>query len=298
VRLPDFLIIGAQKAGTTTLWRDLLTQPGVFMSREKEPHCLVDDAVLAEPGRSAYARLFASATPDQVCGEASTAYTKLPDRPGVPARARALLGPDLRAIYVVRNPVTRIISHHLHDHLQDLVTADIDEAVRTYPPLLDYTRYAMQARPWIETFGAERVRIVRFEDYVADRRGTVESLDRFLGVEPRPELVEVEKIWNRGADKPITRGPFGRVPDLPLYRRLVRPLLPLAARDRLRRLLLPKPPPERPAPPAPATVDLILDALADDLDELPRLAGASGPLWDLAETRARFAAEAAARPAG
>ena len=96
--LPHFLIIGGMKCGSTTLYRDLLTHPRVFFPIDKEPCNLCDDRVLTDAGRAEYEALFKRARPDQLCAEASTDYTKLPDRPGVAARALRVLGPELKLI--------------------------------------------------------------------------------------------------------------------------------------------------------------------------------------------------------
>ena len=85
--LPDFLIIGAMKAGTTTLYRDLMTNPAIFFPSEKEKSHLLRDEVLTEAGRRDYEKLFRRARPGQVLGIAPTRYTNLPDCPGVPGRA-------------------------------------------------------------------------------------------------------------------------------------------------------------------------------------------------------------------
>ncbi|MHC5024698.1 MAG: sulfotransferase domain-containing protein, partial [Planctomycetota bacterium] len=262
MRFPDFLIIGAAKAGTTSLYRDLRANPGVFMPREKEAGNLIDDDVLTDRGRAAYAGLFAAARPGQVCGEAPTDYTKLPDHPGVPGRALEVIGPGLRCVYLVREPVSRIMSYHNHHYAGGRMPRDIDQALKEFPELIQHTRYAMQITPWIDTFGRHQVLIVRFEDYTSDRRTTVSDVTRFIGAEPRPDLVRVDTVYNKGDGKPVMRGPMVRVRFSPVYTKLVRPLLPLAARDTLRRLLLPKAPP-RPDPPSPDTVDFILDQLRD-----------------------------------
>jgi hypothetical protein len=297
MRLPDFLIIGAAKAGTTSLYRDLRCNPQIFMPRDKEAGNLKGDDVLTPRGRRAYARLFATARPDQVCGEAPTDYTKLPQFPGVPQRALDVIGPRVKAVYLVREPVARIISFHHHQYVEDKMPADINAAVREFPELLDHTRYAMQITPWLETFGPEQVVIVRFEDYVADRPSTVATLSRFLGVAPRPDLVRTSTIYNPGTGRPVLRGPTAYLRRNPVYERLVRPLLPLTARDALRRFVLPKAPP-RTAPPSLETVDSILEHLADDLDQLQRLMARSEPPWDFQAVRQRYSPAADPRPAG
>ncbi|MHC4218058.1 MAG: sulfotransferase domain-containing protein, partial [Planctomycetota bacterium] len=173
MRLSDFLIIGAMKAGTTSLYRDLLDNPAVFMPVEKEPANLLSDEVCTSVGRRAYARHFERARPDQVCGEATTGCAKLPDIPGVPQRAKRVLGPKVKAIYLVREPVSRIISQHHHERSSRKISCDIDTAVREHSRFIDFSRYAMQITPWLEALGPEQVMLVRFETYVAQRLETV-----------------------------------------------------------------------------------------------------------------------------
>jgi len=233
------------KAGTTTLYRDLMTHPRVYFPLDKEPNNLCDDAVLTDHGRAAYAAHFRRARPDQLCAEASTAYTKIPVYTGAAERARRLLGPGLRAIYLVRDPVARIVSQHHHEltvgRLE--VIPDINEAVRRTPRYLDYSRYAMQVRPWIEAFGAMNVRIVPFEQYVRDRRGRVAELERFLGLDPRPDLVEAERVFNAADSKPGRTGRLAWLTHSGVYRTLVRPFVGQELRDRVRRALHGRPPP-------------------------------------------------------
>ena len=282
MRLPDFLIIGAMKAGTTSLYRDLMTNPAVSMPYKKEPANLTRDEVLTDPGRRAYAALFEGAEPGQICGEASTGYTKLPRFPGVPRRALELLGPDLRAIYVVRDPVARIISHHFHEWTSKEIARGIDEAVRAEPRYIDYSRYAMQITPWIDTLGRDRVLVLRFETYVERRRESVDEVCRFLGVEPCGELIDPDAVYNPSVGKPVPRGPFQFVRQRAVYKRLLRPILSAQARQRLRAVFLPKAT-DRPDPPSPDTIEYILEQVADDSARLAGIMGHAGPLWDTPE---------------
>ncbi|MCW5774838.1 MAG: sulfotransferase [Phycisphaeraceae bacterium] len=293
-RLPDFLIIGAMKAGTTTLYRDLQTHPRVYFPLDKEPGNLCDDRVLTPEGRADYAAHFRRARADQVCGEASTAYTKMPVYTGAAERARSLLGPGLKAIYLVRDPIARIISQHHHEltvgRLE--VIPDINEAVRQTARYLDYTRYATQVRPWIDAFGAANVKIVPFERYVRDRRGVTSDLCAFLGLDPRPDLIDPDRVFNAAESKPGRAGRLAWITNSRAYRGLVRPLVGQEVRDRVRRLLHGKPPP-RPAPPTPETVRFILDSLRDEMRAISSLAGAGGVLlWDEGELLAKHTARA------
>ncbi len=276
-RLPEFLIIGAMKAGTTTLYRDLERNPEVFLPYRKEPSHLARDEVLTPAGLEEFAAFFRRARTGQTCGVASTQYSKLPDLPGVPARARRVLGPEIRVIYIVREPVARIISEHRHDAAVGLIDCGIDEAVRREPHFINYSLYAMQIAPWIETFGRERVLILRFETFVRNRLATVEEVSRFIGVTPRPDLVRPDVAYNESDRKRILRGPLSLISRNVFYKRLVSPYIPLAAKEKLQELLLPKAPPP-PAPPSPETVALIRDRVRDDAERLRRIMGCDTPL--------------------
>ena len=233
MQLPDFLIIGAMKAGTTTLYHDLLTNPCVFFPPDKEPGNLTVDDVLTEAGRRRYASMFKAARSNQICGEASTTYTKLPDLPDVSERAWKVLGPRLRVIYLVREPVSRIVSHHYHEYSEGTMGADINQAVLQFDRLINYSRYAMQIEPWLNRLGSAHVRIIRFESYVEERRSTVAALCRFLGIAPRPGLVEANQVFNPSEAKPAATGLLWRMSKSPWYRKTIRSLLPRRLKGRL-----------------------------------------------------------------
>jgi hypothetical protein len=280
-RLPQFLLIGAMKAGSTTLYEDLRAHPRIFLP-EKEL------GLLAKPGIDAgqYARHFLAARPDQVVGEASTSYAKLPESAAVVDRAAAILGSDVRIIYSVRNPVDRTVSHHFHRLVRHQSPASIDDAVRTDPRLIDYSCYGMQLRPWVDLVDSAGVGLVHFERYVADRQSTLAELSTLLRIPPWPANVG-EGVFNRTDGRKVAVGAVGDATRTRLYRRYVRPHLPPRLRSRLARRLLPKPPP-RPAPPSEATVELILERAAEDHARLVEMFGAAAPAWDADETRTRY----------
>lgn len=295
MRLADFLIIGAQKSGTTSLYRDLEANPEVYFPMDKEPHDLASDAVLTEAGRAAYAAHFAGARADQRCGEASTGYTKRPTFEGVAERALRVLGPAARLVYVVRNPITRAISHHHFKVPGGQIPVDVNRAVREDETLLAYGRYAYQLEPWLEAFGRERLMVVPFERYITERAAVVDEISAFLGVAPRGDLVHAEKVYNKGDERVLVRG-IWRLNQHPVYRRVIRPLMPRALKDRLKRRMLPKTTP-RPEPPTRETVDWMIEQVAEDADRLASIMGTSGPVWDFEAERLKYApASENARP--
>ena len=112
-RLPSFLVIGAMKAGTTSLYHYLHAHPQVFMPSIKELDFFVAGGNWGR-GLHWYQKQFAGAGPGAVAvGEASTMYTKYPSVDGVPERIAAHL-PEVRLVYVVRDPIDRIRSHYRH----------------------------------------------------------------------------------------------------------------------------------------------------------------------------------------
>ena len=111
-RLPDFVIVGAAKSGTTTLREHLLRHPDVFMCQPNEP-CFFDANANWSRGLDWYKGLFAPADDDQLLGESSTNYTRYPQVLDVPHRIHDAI-PGAQLIYIMRDPVLRTYSHFVH----------------------------------------------------------------------------------------------------------------------------------------------------------------------------------------
>jgi len=286
-RLPDFLIIGAQKAGTTTLFRDLETHPQIAFGHHKEPHSLCYDSVLTPRGRRRYAAYFSRVGPGQICGEASTGYTRFPQFTGAAGRARKVLGPDNHLLYIVRDPVDRAVSHHHHGYTDRDMPASIDEAVGADERLIAFGRYGMQLEPWLDRFSRDRLMILVFEEYMSRRREGAAAAQAFLGVDPRPELVTPEARHNAAEDRRATPALLRSITRSGYYSRVVRRWTPAPLRRSLARRLLPPAPP-RPAPPSAETVERILEATRADCQRIGELLGRDGPPWDEDQTRERW----------
>lgn len=177
---PDFVIIGAMKAATSTLHDQLAQQTGIAMSEPKEPSYFSDDEVFAR-GLGWYGSCFAAAGNDDLRGESSTHYAKLPDLPQAAARLHAHR-PDARIIYVLRHPIDRLVSHFMHGWSEGWYGDSISEAIERDASLVDYGRYAMQVRPWLERFGAERILLVAYDGLRSRPQTELDRLGRFLGV--------------------------------------------------------------------------------------------------------------------
>lgn len=206
-RLPDFLIIGAPKAGTTALHAALAQHPGLYLSRVKEPkYYLCGDSpppAYKGPGdahsnqewiwqRGRYQALFADVPDEVLCGESTPFYLYHRD-------ARRRIADDLphaRLIAVLRDPVDRLYSNWMHlwvDGLEpcgDVVEACAREAARIdagWAPFWHYQglgRYGRQLEDLFERFPREQVLLVRYRDLVERPDQTVDRVCRFLGVAP------------------------------------------------------------------------------------------------------------------
>lgn len=178
---PDFIIIGAMKSATSSLQDQLSLLPGVFMTTPKEPNFFSNDEIYAR-GESWYSALYDDAQLNDLKGEASTHYTKLPKHPQTISRLSGYC-PHAKFIYVMRHPVDRLLSHFVHNWSMGFIpkSASIDEMIDSYPPLIEYSLYSKQIRPWLEQFGKECVLPVFFNRIVSTPQLEFERICSFIG---------------------------------------------------------------------------------------------------------------------
>lgn len=181
--LPNFLIIGAMKAGTTSLYHYLRPHPQVFMPTVKELDFFAHDPT-GNRSLDWYRRQFATAGPDtSAVGEASTIYSRHPRFPGVPQRIAAVV-PEAKLIYVVRDPIDRIRSHYQHQVAVGAEQAPLERAIVENPIYVDCSRYAMQIEQYLPCFPREQLLVITAENLRSDRSATVRNVYGFLGVDP------------------------------------------------------------------------------------------------------------------
>lgn len=186
-RLPNFLVIGAMKSGTTSLYHYLRAHPEVYMPELKEVDFFTTE-LNWNKGWKWYLKQFAAAPPSaRALGEASTSYTKYPRYSGVPERIAEHL-PEAKLIYVVRHPIDRMRSHYQHNVALGEERAPIDEALLQNPAYIDCSRYAMQLERYLSLFPRGRISIFPSEDLRSARAETVRKVLEFLEVDPGAEI--------------------------------------------------------------------------------------------------------------
>lgn len=262
--LPDFLLIGAMKCGTSTLQKQLVLQEGVFMTTPKEPNFFSDDDVYGR-GHGWYSQLYAAAAPGDLKGEASTHYTKLPTYPDALARMRSVL-PNPRLVYMIRNPLERAISHYIHEWTQGIAPKDPRRAFRELPEMVEYGCYGYQIAPFIETYGAENILLTSLELIRANPDEEFRRIATFLGLKGDPKWIHDLPAQNVSAER-IRRFPMQRLLlEHPVTRTLRRTLVPVAVRDWVKRQRTMQARPEIP-------VDLEQDMIQRFMEDRKVLAG-------------------------
>lgn len=225
--LPNFIVIGAMKAGTTSLYHYLRQHPQVFMAPEKEPHFFTEEHNWHR-GRAWYEALFEGADAALAVGEASTGYSKFPIYLDVPARMAKIL-PEARLIYLMRDPIDRIQSHYLHrtairedHHLLQPEDRSFRRAVTSDPSYVSFSMYATQIEQYLAFFPREQMLLLTAEELRHARRPTLRTVFRFLGIDPdyvgTEQQHEFKRTDGRTMRKPLAR----RVRRLPGYERLGR----------------------------------------------------------------------------
>lgn len=277
------------KAGTTSLCRDLAAHPKIYFPPIKEPHTLYLEDVITPSGRRKYADLFKAASSYQICGEGSTGYTKLPYGEKIPFRARRVCGSGLKLIYIVRNPIERALSHHYHAYRAGRVSADFSVALEQDKTIRTCSQYAYQLKPWIDLFGIGQVYVVRFEDYIVDRKRILDDLCCFLGLDPMSDM-EQDVAMNVGEQQlkaPEWLGSsllfdvWSRFKRGQFYKRSVRPLLNEKWIQSMKRFLYTSPPPPRPPTPSWSVLDSFVKELYEDHERFQVLLGIDKPMWDM-----------------
>lgn len=179
--LPNLVIIGAMKCGTTSLHYYLGLHPEISMSREKELNFFVT-RVNWSRGVEWYRSHFRRHA--RIRGESSPRYTNYPLEQGVPERMHAVI-PEAKLIYLVRDPIERIISDYLHLYCTRVADRPLSEALEDpdASPSVWRSKYYMQLEQYLRYFSKENILVLAQKDLYENRVETLKRVFRFLNVD-------------------------------------------------------------------------------------------------------------------
>ncbi len=177
----DFMIIGSMKAGTTTLYKILQTHPELSFCKVKEPN-FFSHTTNWERDLPKYHGLFEEEE-GKIYGEASTNYTKYPKYNLNICEDIFSYNNKMKFIYIIRNPIDRVISHYMHIYQKGYINESIEQAILKHQEIINITRYYVQIIPFIEKFGKEQVLILNFDDLKNQQDILINKISDFLNID-------------------------------------------------------------------------------------------------------------------
>ncbi|MDN5870839.1 MAG: sulfotransferase [Nitrococcus sp.] len=220
-KLPGFFVVGAAKAGTTSLYAYLRRVPAVFMPDVKEPHFFSPSALGSNGAHGKvsdwrdYLAIFSGARDKEIIGEASPSYL-WDDQSPLLIRSRL---PESKIIILLRDPIERAFSHYLADvrlgwqklPFHQALQADLDYPRKQWGQshlYLELGCYVEQISRYFRNFGRENVKVVLFDDLKEEPMTCLTGICSFLGVNPLAPLPARSETHNAAA---VPRGHIGRL---------------------------------------------------------------------------------------
>jgi Sulfotransferase domain len=170
--LPNFLIIGTQKSGTSWLSAVLEQHPEIFLPKDVEIHFFTGKH---RGDLDWYEQYFTQARSEIAIGEKSTSYLWTTRHPDIAQRIHAF-NPQVKLIAMLRDPVYRMISAFGHNwrtgkipvscHIDDLIAGKHDDLVKQYG-LIDIGLYYRHLKPFFDVFAPEQIEVLIYEEDVS-----------------------------------------------------------------------------------------------------------------------------------
>ena len=217
--LPNFIIIGAMKSGTTSLHYYLNFHPQVSMSKVKELDFFIEEKNWHK-GLAWYTSNFTGES--KKYGESSVNYTTFPHVKNVPQRMSSIV-PEAKLIYVLRDPVERIVSHYIHSYANGNENRSFAKAILdTDCEYLCRSKYYMQLEQFLNYYPESRILVITQEDLYSNRHKTLQKIFRFLGIDDTFSSSKFTDIMHRSNDKRLQNKRIKRpVPDKMIRKELI-----------------------------------------------------------------------------
>lgn len=278
--LPNLVVIGAQKCGTTALNRYLDLHPEIAMSKPNELNFFIERRNWRR-GLEWYRQQFDPAAP--VRGDQSPNYSAYPHDLGVPERMGAVI-PDARLIYMVRDPLERIAAHWVHNYAKHRERGSAAQTImHPFTTYVIRSQYFAQLQRFLKHYDRSQILVLEQNDLLNQRCDTLREVFELLGVDPDFEHPGFSKLRHRTVRKRrLTRvemvvrrvrrgdGVGSRLPDViwspveigsKAWRRAQRPI----ERPNIKEILEPE----------------VLDVLREDAERLQDFTGRSFQHWSI-----------------
>lgn len=213
---PNFIIVGAQKAGTTSLYEYLKIQPKVFMSKLKEPgyfRSYKPSNVIPLPiqNKEKYLELFRNVNDEIAIGEASGVYL---DDPETPKLIHDTI-PECKIIIMLRDPIERTYSTYFQTIRSEVEAQSFGESIRRDyknlqkgqwgTPLIRASFYSEKVKRYLDTFGSKQVKVIISEEFFKDAKGIVKDVLKFLGINEFHEFDDSPKNFYQEIKSPFVQ---------------------------------------------------------------------------------------------
>lgn len=189
---PTFLYIGADKAGSTWIYKILEAHPGVYVPEVKDLYYFDK---FYHFGADWYGRHFASA-PDDAAAVGELSHDYLYSAEAIDRIATDL--PGVRLLVSLRDPVERAVSHYKYMLRVGRTRAPLSEALESFPEILDHSRYAEHLAHVYRRFPPDQVRLLWFDDLKADPVAFGRQLCEAVGAPFFPDLPYDERVLEGG----------------------------------------------------------------------------------------------------
>lgn len=231
--LPNLIIIGAQKCATTSLHYYLNLHPHVSMSREKELNFFISERNWHE-GIEWYKSHFTGKA--SVLGESSPDYTHHPFFKRVSERMHSVV-PDAKLIYILRDPIERIISQYIHEYARREEDRKISEVFTSLEsnPYICRSQYYMQLEQYTKYYPKSNILIITTEDLNHSRRKTLKEIFNFLNVDDSFYSYKFLSTWHKSDYKRRSTRTGMRMKQMPMMR--IIELFPFEMRGGIEKLI-------------------------------------------------------------
>ncbi len=278
--MPNLIIVGGLKCGTTSIHHYLGLHPEIQMSKPKELNFFVEE-LNWDLGLDWYRGRFDGRF--AVRGESSPHYTNLPRFEGIAERIHRHV-PKARLIYMVRDPISRILSHWSHATGAGYETRPMEDALaRADQGYVTRSMYWQQLQPYVERFERSQIEVITQEELQSDREGTMRKAFRFAGVDESFTSEQFAREWEKSSAKESERYQvMERLIKLPGFRSFDRNFdrLPERMRWMVEKVVHDPEAPPAPKPELPDSIRGHLTALfAEDVAAIQQFAGREFAGW-------------------